>query len=73
MPGIVFHREPRGSSHIERGGRVPPGAELFARTIDGDTFAPARTPDWHVVAIDPPDGWHTSGGGTRYRFLTLER
>ena len=64
------------------------GAELFARTIgaarrlviteldidvDGDTFAPARTPDWLVVAIDPPDGWHTSGGGIRYRFLTLER
>ena len=64
------------------------GAELFARTIDaadrlvvteldldvdGDTFAPARTPDWHVVAADPPTGWHTSRTGARYRFLTHER
>jgi dihydrofolate reductase len=64
------------------------GAELFARTIDtadllvvteldldvdGDTHAPARGSDWHVVAADPPTGWHTSSSGIRYRFLTLER
>ncbi|MBM7504462.1 dihydrofolate reductase [Agromyces aurantiacus] len=64
------------------------GAELFARTIDsadrlvvteldldvdGDTFAPARTPDWRVVVVDPPTGWHASRTGIRYRFLTLAR
>lgn len=64
------------------------GAELFGRTIgaadrlvvteldlavDGDTFAPARTPDWHLAAVDPPTGWHTSRTGIRYRFLTLDR
>jgi dihydrofolate reductase len=64
------------------------GAELFARTIDaadllivteldldvdGDTFAPPRGPDWQVVAVDPPEGWHTSRTGIRYRFVTLER
>lgn len=64
------------------------GAELFARTVDaadrlvvteldldvdGDTFAPARTADWHVVAIDPPTGWHASRTGIRYRFRTYER
>jgi dihydrofolate reductase len=64
------------------------GAELFARTIDaadvlvvteldldvdGDTHAPARGPDWRMVAADPPAGWHTSSSGIRYRFLTFTR
>jgi dihydrofolate reductase len=64
------------------------GAELFARTIDaadllivteldlvvdGDTFAPHRGPEWQVVGVDPPAGWHTSRTGIRYRFVTLER
>lgn len=64
------------------------GAELFARTIehadllvvteldldvDGDTHAPARGSDWHVVATDPADGWHASSSGIRYRFVTYER
>lgn len=64
------------------------GAELFARTVDaadllvvteldldvdGDTFAPERTADWHPVAVDPPTGWHTSRTGIRYRFRTYER
>ena len=41
------------------------GAERLVVTeldldVDGDTFAPARTPDWHAIAVDPPQGWHTS-------------
>lgn len=64
------------------------GAELFDRTIDvadrlivteldldvdGDTFAPDRGAGWHVVAADPPTGWHASRTGIRYRFLTIDR
>jgi dihydrofolate reductase len=64
------------------------GAELFASTIgaadrlivteldldvDGDTFAPHQGSDWHVVAVDPPTGWHTSRNGIRYRFVTSSR
>jgi dihydrofolate reductase len=64
------------------------GAELFARTIpfadrlvvteldldvEGDTFAPARGPEWRIVAADPADGWHASRTGIRHRFLTLSR
>ena len=41
-------------------------------SVDGDTFAPARAA-WITTAIDPGDGWHTSRGGIRYRFLSLER
>ncbi|WP_169581436.1 MULTISPECIES: dihydrofolate reductase [Microbacterium] len=40
--------------------------------VEGDTFAPDRA-GWTPVAIDPPDGWRTSTGGIRYRFLRLER
>jgi dihydrofolate reductase len=40
--------------------------------VDGDTFAPSRV-GWTVRASDPADGWHTSAGGIRYRFLRLER
>lgn len=40
--------------------------------VDGDTFAPERSA-WRTSAVDPPEGWHTSGSGIRYRFLTLER
>ncbi|GAA3622284.1 dihydrofolate reductase [Microbacterium awajiense] len=40
--------------------------------VEGDAYAPA--PDgWKVVAADPPDGWHTSTTGIRYRFLTYHR
>ncbi|MFE7846412.1 dihydrofolate reductase [Microbacterium sp. NPDC057407] len=40
--------------------------------VDGDTHAPER-PGWQPVSIDPVDGWHTSSGGIRYRFVRLER
>ena len=40
--------------------------------VEGDTLAPDRT-GWVTVATDPEDGWHTSGGGIRYRFLRLVR
>lgn len=39
--------------------------------VDGDTTAPARA-GWRAVAVDPPEGWHTSRSGIRYRYLTLE-
>jgi dihydrofolate reductase len=41
-------------------------------SVDGDTFAPPRS-GWTTTEIDPADGWHTSRGGIRYRFLSLER
>jgi dihydrofolate reductase len=41
-------------------------------SVDGDTFAPDRG-TWITTEIDPGDGWHTSRGGIRYRFLSLER
>lgn len=40
--------------------------------VDGDTFAPDRA-DWAAVSVEPAEGWRTSAGGIRYRFLTLER
>jgi dihydrofolate reductase len=42
--------------------------------VPGDTFAPAVDPEvWTVSAADPPSGWHESGTGLRYRFLTYHR
>jgi len=38
--------------------------------VGGDTRAPDRAA-WRTAATDPLDGWHTSGSGIRYRFLTL--
>lgn len=40
--------------------------------VDGDTRAPDRS-EWRTMSVDPPDGWHTSRTGIRYRFLVLER
>lgn len=40
--------------------------------VEGDTRAPDRS-GWRTVSVDPPDGWHTSRTGIRYRFLVLER
>lgn len=40
--------------------------------VKGDTFAPSRD-DWSVRDADPSSDWHTSRGGIRYRFLSLER
>lgn len=40
--------------------------------VEGDTRAPGRS-GWSTVSVDPPDGWHTSRTGIRYRFLVLER
>ncbi|MCL2422716.1 MAG: dihydrofolate reductase [Micrococcales bacterium] len=38
--------------------------------VTGDTHAPELGPTWTQVACDPPEGWHTSVTGTRYRFVT---
>lgn len=38
--------------------------------VDGDTYAPDRS-GWSAVGVEPAEGWHTSRGGIRYRFLTL--
>ena len=40
--------------------------------VDGDTFAPHRD-GWPLTSADPAEGWATSEGGIRYRFLTLRR
>lgn len=40
--------------------------------VAGDTRAPDRSA-WRTVASDPEHGWHASGSGIPYRFLTLRR
>ncbi|GAA2989274.1 dihydrofolate reductase [Microbacterium terrae] len=40
--------------------------------VAGDTLAPDRA-GWHAVAVDPPEGWHTSRTGIRFRMVTAER
>ena len=40
--------------------------------VAGDTRAPDRAA-WRTVSSDPERGWHTSGSGIPYRFLTLAR
>jgi len=40
--------------------------------VAGDTVAPDRA-GWRTVDADPPDHWHTSGSGIRYRFLRQVR
>lgn len=37
------------------------------------TPAPALGPEWSVVGVDPPLGWHTAESGLAYRFRTLRR
>ncbi|MFC4244446.1 dihydrofolate reductase [Gryllotalpicola reticulitermitis] len=64
------------------------GGELYAQTIayasrlevtevdldvPGDAFAPLIGQDWRQASADPPEGWHTSPAGLRYRFLTYLR
>ena len=44
----------------------------FDLQVRGDTTAPERE-GWIPSRIDPPEGWHTSSSGIRYRFLTLVR
>lgn len=39
----------------------------------GDTRAPAIGAEWALAAADPVSGWHTSAGGTRYRFRSYRR
>ncbi|QAY74328.1 dihydrofolate reductase [Agromyces protaetiae] len=41
--------------------------------VDGDTHAPDIDGTWRLVAADPADGWHTSAGGIRHRFLSYAR
>jgi len=43
----------------------------FDLAVEGDTTAPDRS-QWRTAAVEPPDGWHTSSSGIRYRFLTLD-
>ncbi len=40
--------------------------------VTGDTFAPDRA-GWRAEETGPGEGWHTSSGGIRYRFLSLRR
>jgi len=42
--------------------------------VPGDAFAPdVDGAVWQQVATDPDDGWHTSAGGLRYRFVSWRR
>jgi dihydrofolate reductase len=41
--------------------------------VDGDVVAPALGHEWREVRHDPPQGWHTSTGGLRYRYRELTR
>jgi dihydrofolate reductase len=41
--------------------------------VDGDTRAPCVDGTWQVTACDPPNGWHESVSGLRYRFVQRER
>jgi len=43
------------------------------QAFDGDTLAPPVGPLWRSARPDPPQGWHTSRTGLRYRFRTLRR
>jgi dihydrofolate reductase len=42
-------------------------------TMDGDTTAPTISEDWGIDAVEPESGWHSSGRGLDYRFLTYRR
>ena len=55
-----------------------PLAERIVRTdvdltVDGDVTAPVLGEEWHVVDTDPPQGWHQSATGLRYRVTTFTR
>jgi dihydrofolate reductase len=42
--------------------------------VPGDAFAPdVDDAVWERVATDPEEGWHTSVGGLRYRFVSRRR
>jgi len=41
--------------------------------LEGDTLAPSIGDEWMLAGSEPEDGWATSEGGLRYRFLTYER
>lgn len=41
--------------------------------VGGDTFAPELDGRWEPTAVDPPDGWHTSKSGLRYRMIDYAR
>lgn len=40
---------------------------------DGDVYAPEIGPEWRSMASDPPDGWHTSSTGLRFRWRDLRQ
>jgi dihydrofolate reductase len=42
-------------------------------TVDGDAYAPRIGDGWQRVSQDPPEGWHTSTSGLRYRFCDYRR
>jgi len=62
--GELFRQAIAGADRIEV-------TELDLR-VDGDAFAPARD-GWQTATTDPAEGWHTSAGGIRYRFVTCVR
>ena len=41
--------------------------------FEGDVHAPPVDAGWRLERRDPPDGWHTSRTGLRYRDLTYRR
>jgi dihydrofolate reductase len=41
--------------------------------VDGDVRAPVVPAGWGETSRDPMTGWHTSGGGIRYRWRELTR
>jgi dihydrofolate reductase len=37
--------------------------------VEGDAHAPALDGRWRRTRVDPPQGWHRSASGLRYRFV----
>lgn len=45
----------------------------LADSFDGNVHAPAIGPGFTARSVDPPEGWHTSATGIRYRFRSWVR
>jgi dihydrofolate reductase len=56
---------------------LPSADELYVtevrETFAGDTYAPALSPRWSVVAAEPSTGWAESSSGLGYRYLVYRK